>query len=73
MKRMKVTKRKIEDELNNREIELVRWLSKGYSRSEIADKMAMSIHTYDGYRKNIRLKLQIKNQADWARVLMQVA
>ncbi|MEP0987438.1 response regulator transcription factor [Ekhidna sp.] len=73
---MKVTKRntgKVEDELNNREIELIRWLSKGYSRSEIADKMAMSIHTYDGYRKNIRLKLKIRSQADWARVLMQVA
>ncbi len=70
---MKVTKRKIEDELTNREIQLIRWLSKGYSRSEIADKMAMSIHTYDGYRKNIRMKLHIKNQADWARVLMQVA
>lgn len=70
---MKVTKRRIEDELTNREIQLIRWLSKGYSRSEIADKMAMSIHTYDGYRKNIRLKLHIKNQADWARVLMQVA
>ncbi|WP_436517065.1 response regulator transcription factor [Ekhidna sp. To15] len=70
---MKVTKRKIEDELTNREIQLIRWLSKGYSRSEIADMMAMSIHTYDGYRKNIRVKLHIKNQADWARVLMQVA
>ncbi|WP_425391948.1 response regulator transcription factor [Ekhidna sp.] len=70
---MKITKRKLEDELTNREIQLIRWLSQGYTRSEIADKMAMSIHTYDGYRKNIRVKLQIKNQADWARVLVQVA
>ncbi|WP_420315774.1 response regulator transcription factor [Ekhidna sp.] len=70
---MKVSKRKIEDQLTNREIQLIRWLSQGLSRSEIADKMAMSIHTYDGYRKNIRMKLQIRNQADWARVLMQVA
>lgn len=70
---MRVTKSMIEDQLTNREIQLIRWLGKGYSRSEIADKMAMSVHTYDGYRKNIRVKLQIKNQADWARVLMQVA
>lgn len=70
---MKVTKRQIEEELTNREIQLIRWLREGYTRSEIADKMAMSIHTYDGYRKNIRMKLQIKSQADWAMVLMQVA
>jgi len=70
---MKITKNKIEDQLTNREIQLIRWLRKGYTRSEIADIMAMSVHTYDGYRKNIRVKLQIKNQADWARVLMQVA
>ncbi|MEP1033135.1 helix-turn-helix transcriptional regulator [Ekhidna sp.] len=70
---MNLNQRNIEDELTNREIQLIRWLRAGYSRSEIADKMAMSIHTYDGYRKNIRIKLQIKNQADWARVLMQVA
>ncbi|WP_424963941.1 response regulator transcription factor [Ekhidna sp.] len=70
---MKVTKNTIEDNLTNREIQLIRWLRKGYTRSEIADKMAMSVHTYDGYRKNIRVKLRIKNQADWAQVLMQVA
>lgn len=70
---MNISSKTIEDELTNREIQLIRWLRQGYTRSEIADKMAMSIHTYDGYRKNIRVKLQIKNQADWARVLMQMA
>ncbi|MEO9485193.1 MAG: helix-turn-helix transcriptional regulator [Ekhidna sp.] len=70
---MQVEPKNIEEELTNREIQLIRWLSQGYSRSEIADKMAMSIHTYDGYRKNIRLKLHIKNQADWARILVQVS
>lgn len=70
---MPLSKSNIEDNLTNREIQLIRWLRKGYTRSEISDKMAMSVHTYDGYRKNIRVKLQIKSQADWARVLMQVA
>ncbi|MEQ8903729.1 helix-turn-helix transcriptional regulator [Ekhidna sp.] len=60
------------DLLSRREIELIEWLSKGLSRSEISDKMNVSIHTYDGYRKSIRIKLQIKNQADWAKVLMQI-
>lgn len=70
---MEITGNTIEEELSNREIQLIRWINKGYSRSEIADKMAMSIHTYDSYRKSIRSKLHIKNQADWARVLIQVA
>lgn len=70
---METTSRVLEEKLNNREIQVVRFLSAGYTRSEIADKMAVSIHTYDGYRKNIRLKLQIRNSADWAKVLYQVA
>lgn len=61
------------DLLSKREKELIEWLGKGLSRSEISDRMNVSIHTYDGYRKSIRIKLQIKNQADWARVLMQVS
>ena len=67
---MEFSKDTIENRLNNREIQLVKWLVKGYSRSEIADKMAMSIHTYDGYRKNIRGKLSIRNQADWINVFI---
>ncbi|WP_089356223.1 response regulator transcription factor [Ekhidna lutea] len=58
--------------LSDRETQLIQWVSKGYSRSEIAEKMSMSVHTYDAYRKNIRIKLQIKNQADWARILTQL-
>lgn len=67
-----MTKINLREELSSRELQLMQWLSKGHTRSEIADKMAMSVHTYDGYRKNIRTKLRIKNQADWARVLIQV-
>lgn len=70
---MKVSKECLVNELSNREFQLVQYLSQGLTRSEIADEMAMSVHTYDGYRKNIRTKLKIRNQADWAAVLMQVA
>lgn len=68
MKRIDIT-----EELTNREYQLIRLLGQGLTRSEIAEQMAMSVHTYDSYRKNIRVKLKIKNQADWARILMQVA
>lgn len=70
---METTSISIEERLNNRELQLIRFLSEGFTRSEIADKMAMSIHTYDGYRKNIRTKLQIRSSADWAKIFYQVA
>ena len=69
---MEITTVTIEKQLSNREIQLIRLLNEGLSRSEIADRMAMSIYTYDGYRKNIRTKLRIKSQADWAQVLVKV-
>lgn len=55
--------------LSSREIQLILLLKKGFARREIADKMCIAVNTYDSYRKNIREKLRIKNQADWARVL----
>jgi DNA-binding CsgD family transcriptional regulator len=68
-----MTRIDITQQLTNREYQLIKLLGEGMTRSEIAEEMAMSVHTYDSYRKNIRLKLKIRNQADWARVLMQVA
>lgn len=56
--------------LSNREFQLLKLISQGFTRNQIAEKMHMSIHTYDSYRKNIRMKLHIHNQADWARVIL---
>ena len=58
--------------LSKRESELIQCLGEGLTRKETAKKLNMSVHTYDGYRKNIRIKLQIKSQADWAKVLYQL-
>lgn len=67
---MNFTNESIKHLLSSRELEMISWLRKGYGRSEISEKMSVSIHTYDGYRRSIRTKLQIRNQADWARVLV---
>ena len=55
--------------LSPREREVLRLISRGYKRDEIATNLQISKLTYDGYRKNIRMKLGIKNQADWMKVL----
>lgn len=47
------------DVLTSREKEVLRWLSHGLSTKEIADKMCLSVHTVNTYRKNIGSKLDI--------------
>jgi DNA-binding CsgD family transcriptional regulator len=61
------------DKLSKREIELVNLLRQGHAREKIAAIMGISKLTYDSYRKNIRNKLDIKNQSDWARLLYATA
>ncbi|MFY0605216.1 MAG: hypothetical protein JXR10_00780 [Cyclobacteriaceae bacterium] len=51
---------------------MIRLISKGAKREEIASSLGISKLTYDAYRKSIRHKLQIKNQADWARIIFSI-
>ena len=57
------------EKLSHREMEVVNLLGQGHAREKIATIMGISKLTYDSYRKSIRNKLDIKNQADWARIL----
>ncbi|MDB4286394.1 helix-turn-helix transcriptional regulator [bacterium] len=45
--------------LSKREMEIMKLVAKGLKRSEIADMLSISIHTYDTHRKNIRNKLEL--------------
>jgi DNA-binding NarL/FixJ family response regulator len=49
--------------LSQREIEVIRLISDGYSNKEIAEKIFLSTHTVNTHRKNIMNKLGIKNTA----------
>ena len=57
--------------LSNRERDILQALAAGKSRQLISDNLNISINTYDSHRKNIRIKLGIKNQMDWSRVLIK--
>lgn len=55
--------------LNEREIEFLRWACTELSYKEIADKMALSPRTVDGYRDHLQEKLDCKGRmglALWA-------
>lgn len=49
--------------LTLREREVLKWISTGMGRQEIADKLDMSIHTIDFHSRNILKKTDAKNMA----------
>lgn len=50
--------------LTNRELEIIKLIGRGNSRSKIAEDLKISKHTFDNHRKHIRQKLEIKNSAE---------
>lgn len=52
--------------LTEREKEVLRWIAHGLSTKEIADRMCLSFHTVNSYRKNIGEKLNIHSVAGLA-------
>ena len=52
------TKGNVEKILSQRELEILRLMALGSSRSEISNHLTISVLTYDEHRKNIRNNLQ---------------
>ena len=68
--RIQTKKKEILEALSARELEILDQMAKGLSRSDIANALSISVLTYDEHRKNIRNKLSLQSNADWALVLM---
>ncbi|AHM60159.1 two component transcriptional regulator, LuxR family protein [Flammeovirgaceae bacterium 311] len=49
--------------LSEREVEIVKLIASGYTTSQIADKLCVSIKTVESHRRNIFKKLDVKNVA----------
>lgn len=56
-------KKQEEISLTDREIEVLRLIAEENTTQEIADKLFLSKHTIESYRKNLISKLQVKNLA----------
>lgn len=56
----------VTDVLTDREKETLRWIAKGFATKEIADKMCLSQHTINSYRKSISTKLNIHSASSMA-------
>ena len=57
--------------LTEREIEIIRLVSQGFSNKEIADKLHISHRTADTHRTNIMRKLELHNVAEMVRFAFQ--
>ncbi|RMG59460.1 MAG: LuxR family transcriptional regulator [Bacteroidetes bacterium] len=53
--------------LTKREREILAWVVQGEKRSHTAERLHMSLHTYDTHRKHIRQKLGTKSLAELVR------
>lgn len=51
-------------ELSEREMEIVKLISKGNSSAQIADELNISVHTVNSHRKNILKKLGLKSPTE---------
>ncbi|RDC57184.1 LuxR family transcriptional regulator [Pedobacter chinensis] len=49
------------DSITEREVEIVRLLSKGYNSKEIGDLLSISEHTVNTHRRNMVRKLDLRN------------
>lgn len=56
-----------ENNLTQREIEIVTLIANGHTNSEIADMLNISVKTVDTHRSNISAKIDIHNRVDLAK------
>lgn len=59
----KTSDKQQDEHLTERETDVLKWLAKGLSNKEIADKLNVSIHTVNTHRKNIMDKTSIRSLA----------
>lgn len=56
-------KKEREIRLTKREIEVISLIAEEFTTQEIADKLCLSKHTIESYRKNLMTKLEVRNLA----------
>ena len=64
-------KDKTEAILTRRELEVLKYISDGFTNNEIAEKLFISALTVDSHRKNLIVKLNAKNTASLIKIAIQ--
>lgn len=68
--RFRETRKSVIEILSNREMDVLLGLAKGEGRKSISERLGISVLTYDEHRKNIKQKLRLNTQADWASAIV---
>jgi DNA-binding CsgD family transcriptional regulator len=55
------------EQLSDRELEVFRWIGRGSSLREIAERLQLSVKTVETHCSHIKAKLNIKNSRELAR------
>ena len=71
MEALLATKKEKEIKLTRREIEVLKLIAKEFTTQEIADKLFLSKHTIESYRKNLISKLGVRNLAGLTRYAIE--
>jgi len=58
--------------LSARELEVIRLIKAGLTTKEIADKLFISYYTAETHRKNIKLKIGVKGEADFIKFIYEL-
>ena len=58
---------KLLTKISSREKEVLRMVSFEYTTKEIADQLFLSTHTIDSHKKNLKIKLDVRNSAGLVR------
>lgn len=57
--------------LTQREMQTLQFIVEGYSDRQISEKIGITIHTVNAYRKSLLKKLEAKNVASMVRIAIQ--
>jgi DNA-binding NarL/FixJ family response regulator len=58
--------------LGAREVETLRWIARGFTQAQIANRMGLSQATVNTYAKRIRAKLKATNKAELTRMAIEL-
>ena len=58
--------------LSSRELEVIALIKDGLTTKEIADKLFISYYTAETHRKNIKLKVGVKGEADFIKFIFEM-
>ncbi len=58
--------------LSNREMEVIRLIKAGLKTKEIAEKLNISFYTAETHRKNIKLKVGVKGEAEFIKFIYEI-